>query len=211
MPLQNRVTPFGELVAEPARGTLMGNRGGCLHDEHQRLRRRRWVSERWITCLLEFRGWRREVMRPAYYTELFFLDEATALAAGHRPCAECRRADLNRFRAAWVAGNPEAGVTLSTSISAIDQVLHGERCGPGWTQRTSKAALGALPDGVMVAGGPRACLLHGGKLWEWRFTGYGGNEPADPDRVMTVLTPASTIRAIAAGYTPGFHDSLAPT
>lgn len=209
MPLQNRVTPFGEIVADPARGTLMGNRGGCLHDDQKRLRRRRWVSERWITCLLEFRGWHREVMRPGYYTELFFLDEATALAAGHRPCAECRRADFHHFRDAWMAGNPGAGLTPGASISAIDRVLHAERCGPGWSKRTFEARLGDLPDGVMVAIGGRAYLLRDAKLWTWRFDGYGADDAAEPSRVVTVLTPRSTVRAIEAGYRPAIHESVA--
>lgn len=103
MPLQNRVTPFGEIVASEARGTLMGNRG-CLHDEHRNLGRRRWTTKSWVTCLLSFGGRRRELMRPGYYTELFFLDEATALAAGHRPCAECRREAFRRFVDGWATG-----------------------------------------------------------------------------------------------------------
>lgn len=207
MALQNRVTPFGEIVAHLARGTLMGNRGGCLHDDQKRIRRRRWVSERWITCLLEFRGWHREVMRPGYYTEIFFLDEATALAAGHRPCAECRRADFNRFREAWLAGNPAAGLTPASSIGAIDSVLHAERCSPDWGKRTFGAPLATLPSGVMVAGGSQAFLWWRGKLRPWTFDGYGDPLPADANRTLTVLTPASTVAAIAAGYTPAVHLS----
>jgi len=207
MPLQNRVTPFGEIVADPARGTLMGNRGGCLHDEGKRLRRRRWVTERWITCLLEFRGWHREVMRPGYYTELFFLDEATALAAGHRPCAECRHADFKHFRQAWLAGNPGAGLPPESSISAIDRVLHAERCGPDWAKRTFEAPLGQLPDGVMVAAGNEAFLQWRQQLLPWSFSGYGDPFVADPRRTITVLTPPSTVRAIGAGYRPAVHQS----
>ncbi len=207
MPLQNRVTPFGEIVADPARGALMGNRGGCLHDDRKRLRRRRWVTERWITCLLEFRGWHREVMRPGYYTELFFLDEATALAAGHRPCAECRHADFTCFRQAWLAGNPAAGLAPRSSISAIDRVLHAERCGLDWGKRTFDAPLGDLPDGVMVAAGSDAFLVWRRKLLPWSFTGYGEPLLADPRRTMTVLTPPSTVRAIGAGYGPDVHVS----
>lgn len=207
MPLQNRVTPFGEIVAHPARGTLMGNRGGCLHDDQKRLRRRRWVSERWITCLLEFGGWHREVMRPRYYTELFFLDEATALAAGHRPCALCRRADFECFREAWLAGNPAAGLTMSSSISAIDRIIHAERCAPGWGKRTHDAPLTGLPYGVMVADGTQAFLWRRGQLLPWTFDGYGSPLRPDAQRTMTVLTPASTVAAIASGYDPAVHPS----
>ncbi len=105
-PLQNRVTPFGEIIATPERGMWMGNRGGCFHDAEQRLTASRWVNTHWITCRLEFKGWHREVMQPRRYTELFFLDEATAFAAGHRPCFECRRHDAKAFQSAWVAANP---------------------------------------------------------------------------------------------------------
>jgi hypothetical protein len=207
MALQNRVTPFGEIVAQPARGTLMGNRGGCLHRPDQTLGRRRWVSERWITCLLEFRGWHREVMQPGRYTELFFLDEATALAAGHRPCALCRRTDFEHFRKAWVAGNPAANLQPTSSISAIDRVLHGERCGPGGAKVTFRAKLGDLPRGTIVALDAGAALWQEGRLFTWSFEGYGAGTPADPGRSVDVLTPRSTVGALAAGYLAGVHPS----
>ena len=108
MTLQNRVTPFGEIIATPERGAYMGNRGGRIHhNDRQELQTRRWASRQWITCLLEFKGRHRMVMQPNRYTELFFLDEVTAFAAGHRPCAECRRDDFSRFMTAWAIGNPE--------------------------------------------------------------------------------------------------------
>jgi hypothetical protein len=110
VPLQNRVTPFGELIAVPERGTWMGNRGGCFHTEGRQLSRRRYASKRWIVCALEFRGRHRTVMTPGRYTELFFLDEATAFAAGHRPCRECRHHDHKRFKAAWLYGNRALGL-----------------------------------------------------------------------------------------------------
>ena len=122
-PLQNRVTPFGEIAAVTARGTMMGNRGGCFHDDAQQLRRRRWASRRWICCVLSFKERHREVMMPRRYTELFFLDEATAFAAGHRPCAECRRADYNAFQKAW----QRAGLPSEAKADAMDLVLHAER------------------------------------------------------------------------------------
>jgi hypothetical protein len=208
MPLQNRVTPFGEVVAVPERGGWMGNRGGCFHTADRRLTRRRWAGRRWLVCLLEFRGRHRTVMAPGCYTELFFLDEATALAAGHRPCRECRRADHERFKEAWRRGNPGA-VADGAGIDALDAVLHRERLTPAGTQRTFRARLGDLPAGVFVAlprGEDEAYLFAEKRLWRWAPRGYA----AAPRRwrgetEVTVLTPRSTVRAIAAGYTPQVH------
>jgi hypothetical protein len=151
-PRQNRVTPYGELIAVPARGTLMGNRGR-LHDPDGRIVRRVVHGYRaWVTCHLEFRGRHRTVMAPNRYTELFFLDEATALAAGHRPCGECRRADFRHFKAAWVKGNPERGIGLGASITAIDRELERDRLGAEGQARAYRAQPASLPDGVFVAG-----------------------------------------------------------
>src|SRR5262245_10377094 len=124
MPLQNRVTPTGEIIADPARGTLMGNRGGPLHRPDQTLGARRWVSKAWICCRLEFKGRRRQVMSPGKYTELFFLDEATALAAGHRPCFECRRAEAEQFARLWAKVH---GAHDRARAGDMDRVLHAER------------------------------------------------------------------------------------
>jgi hypothetical protein len=207
MPLQNRVTPFGEVVAVPERGTLMGNRGGRIHTAGKALTRRRWASRRWIACLLEFRGRRRAVMAPGRYTELFFLDEATALAAGHRPCRECRRADHDRFRQAWLRGNAARGLGADAGIDAVDRVLHAERVGPGGAKVTFTARLGDLPDGVFVARGGTAFLVAGGSLWRWAPGGYAGRLPLDPAAEVAVLTPRSAVRAVAAGYRPAVHPS----
>jgi hypothetical protein len=206
MPLQNRVTPFGEIVAVPQRGTLMGNRGGCIHTHDKTLTRRRWVSRRWIACVLEFRGRRREVMAPDRYTELFFLDEATALAAGHRPCRECRRADHDHFRQAWLRGNASRGLPPDVSIDEIDRVLHAERVGPGGAKVTFAARLGDLPDGAFVAGGDTALLVAGGALWKWSPAGYSGSLSLDAAAEAAVLTPRSIVRAITAGYKPAVHS-----
>src|SRR5579872_4878699 len=159
MPLQNRVTPYGELVAVPERGEMMGNRGVLHNDARQIVRP--WQLRRWITCVTEFRGRYRQVMRPHSYTELFFLDEATAFAAGHRPCAECRNADYKRFRALW-----ETGFCGVKSVDAIDAVLHAERL-EGQTKRTSKAEVATLPDGTYVSidGIPR--IVWGEELVAW--------------------------------------------
>ena len=211
MPRQNRVDPFGELVAVPERGTLMGNRG-ILHDAEGRIGRR-WATRAWIACLLEFKGRRRTPMAPGSYTELFFLDEATALAAGHRPCAECRRADFLRFRTAWLAGNPGYGLLPAARIAEVDRVLHGERvdgAGRRVRKRTWRARLAELPDGVLVVRDaepdvPR--LLWRGGLRAWSFAGYRASGPAAADEVVTVLTPPSTVAAIRAGYAPTVHAS----
>jgi hypothetical protein len=190
---RNRVDPFGNLVADPARGTLFGNRG-VLHAPDGTIARRQSSEKRWIYCRLEFKGRRRRLLQPGRYTELFFLDEATALAAGHRPCAECMRARFNEFRAAWGAPALRAG--------DLDAALHAERLTPAGGQATWRSRLGALPDGTMVAiaGTPR--LWREGYLRRWSSSGYGPPEPADPADEVTVLTPRSTTRALASGFTP---------
>ena len=143
MPLQNRVTPFGELIATAARGTLFGNRGGKFHTDDKKLTSRRWASRQWICCVLDFKGRQRDVWG-RYYTELFFLDEVTAFAAGHRPCFECRRKDAERFAALF------AGKGRRASAPAMDNVLHAERL-DSKTKRTHAQALDTLPDGAMIA------------------------------------------------------------
>lgn len=199
MPRQNRVTPRGELVAVEARGTFMGNRG-CLHDAAGRIRRP-WQLERWIVCVLKFKGRHRQVMRPGHYTELFFLDEATALAARHRPCAECRRPAYLAFLAAWAAGQGRPGATLRAP--AVDEVLHRERTAPPW-----QAPLDALPDGAFVAlpGDPRPFLVLGDALLAWTPGGYTDRLPR-PSATVEVLTPRSTVEALRAGYRPVLHPS----
>jgi hypothetical protein len=204
-PLRNRLTPHGDLVAVTARGALMGNRGR-LHDAARQIVRRQVSSYRaWVTCLLAFKERRRTVMAPGRYTELFFLDEVTALAAGHRPCGECRRADHRRFKAAWLAGNAHPG---AVPIAAIDRELHGDRLTPEGRQRTFRAEIAGLPDGVFVEGEARRAplLIWGGALWPWSPEGYG-DPAAGLAGVVTVLTPRSTVGALAAGYTPAADAS----
>src|SRR5574341_421301 len=145
MPRQNRVTPFGEIIITPARGTLMGNRG-CLHDAHQQIIRL-YQGKRWIICQLQCKGRHREVMTPGQYTELFFLDEATALAAGHRPCAECSRSRFEKFRTLWAQANPDLVHGSKPLASVIDQVLHQERINAVQQKMTYQELLGALPEG----------------------------------------------------------------
>ncbi len=192
-PLQNRVTPFGDIVAVAARGTMMGNRGGCIHDKEKKLGRRRWASRRWICCVLAFKDRRREVMAPGRYTELFFLDEATALAAGHRPCAECRRADYRAFQEAWL----RADLPGPARADDMDRLLHAERL--------AEHGIGDLPDGAMVARGDDAYLVKEGDLYCWSHSGY---EPAKNEVAPTrLLTPPAIVRVLAAGYRPGIHAS----
>jgi len=208
MPRRNRVTPFGEIVATPERGTAMGNRGR-LHDESGRILRP-WQVRRWLLCRLEFRGRRRTIMAPDRYTELFFLDEATGLAAGHRPCFECRRRSFHAFADAWAAGNADDSGLRRPTAGSIDDRLHAERVGPGRSKRTFSCAVADLPDGVLVVSGAepgRACLLRGGRLLAWLPGGYTGRPPIPDGLVVTVLTPRSTVRAIQAGYAPEVHPS----
>ena len=199
MPHRNRVTPFGEIVALPDRGTLMGNRGVLLGDDGTH--RRDWQVRRWIACRLEFKGRRRAIRQPRRWTELFFLDEATALAAGHRPCAECRREDYRRWQAHWPGHD--------TSADAMDLVLHADRL-DGRAKRTYEAALGELPDGVLVTRGapaPGALLLWQGALRPWSPGGYGPPERARAEERVTVLTPRATVATIARGYAVSAHPS----
>lgn len=206
MPLQDRVTPFGEIIVSPARGTLMGNRGR-LHDENRQLSARRWTTQSWVTCLLSF-GNRppRQLMQPNSYTELFFLDEATALAAGHRPCAECRHADYKRFVEAWRASNQIDGDWRG--VSSIDQCLHRERADRKRRKITFRAELSGLPGGVMVALGDSAFLKHGHELLPWSPFGYGTSTGRYPTNLeVTVLTPRPVADVIRAGYTPTMHST----
>jgi hypothetical protein len=202
MPLQNRVTPWGEIVSTPQRGLFTGNRG-IIHDPVSgTLLKRRWSAKAWITCVCEFRGRRRDVMGTRSWTELFFLDEATALAAGHRPCFYCRRADASGFRNAWQQGNGVA----HASAAEIDAVLHAERL-DGKKKRLHALPMPPeqLPDGAMVQAEGESYLIVRGKAWLWSFDGY--REPASPPREAILLTPPSTLRALSAGYRPLLHPS----
>jgi len=201
MPLQNRVTPLGELVADPARGLVYGNRG-CLHDVSGRIRRR-YDGKRWIACRLEFKGWRRTpLMQPGRLTELFFLDEATALAAGHRACAECRREDFDRLKAIWRELH-----TGPTGADAIDAQLHAERTGPRPSVR-----LDGLPDGAFVLRDGEAWLVLGEQLLRWTPAGYTDRAPRESGRAELV-TPRSLVEVLRFGWeplVPMLHPSAVP-
>jgi hypothetical protein len=202
MPLQNRVTPTGDIVATRHRGLFTGNRG-IIHDPATRtLLNRRWSSKAWLTCVCEFRGRRRDVMGTQSWTELFFFDEATAFAAGHRPCFYCRRDDANRFRAAWEQGNGVAKMRAPE----MDEVLHAERLdGKAKRLHALPIPLEQLPDGAMVQAGDENCLVVQGRALLWSFKGY--REISYALRDAHLLTPPSTLRALGAGYRPLLHPS----
>ena len=146
--LQNRVDPQGNIIATSASGAWMGNRGQ-LHGKGKHILRP-YKLKAWITCLLEFKGWKRQVMSPNLYTELFFLDEATAFAAGHRPCFECRRKDYDRFKSCWLKGNPAYGFNGKTSIKEFDAIIHEERIDQQGKKVTHRANIHSLPNGTFI-------------------------------------------------------------
>jgi hypothetical protein len=208
MPRQNRVTPFGTIIATPEQGTFMGNRG-ILHDEHGTIRRP-WMVKRWLVCVLEFRGRQRIVMTPNRYTELFFLDEATALAAGHRPCAECRHERFIAFCNAWKVAQPGFGKRERPGADALDDQLHQERVGSDRSKPVFEASLRDLPDGVFVQIPNRenaAYLIFGQKLLRWSPGGYRESRARPSNAGVRVLTPKSTVATIRAGYAPEVHFS----
>jgi hypothetical protein len=204
MPLQNRVTPEGEIIASPARGTMFGNRGGALHTPDRTLTRRRWTTKAWICCVLEFKGRHRVVMSPNRYTELFFLDEASALAAGHRPCFECRRQDALRFAEAW---RTAYGLQRRPRAPEMDDVLQRERVLRGGGKVTYTERLSALVDGTFVRWQGRPHLLLNGRLCAWRPDGYHGAIYPGRDTSVEVLTPRSIVAVLSAGYRPILHPS----
>jgi len=197
MPLQNRVSPLSELVADPGRGLVYGNRG-CLHDETGRIRRR-YNGKRWIACRLRFRGWHREqLLQPGRFTELFFLDEATAFAAGHRPCALCRREDYVHFGRIWrELHQGDAGA------DAIDQRLHGERVAPDTREQLHhRALLDELPDGAFVLRDEAPWLVVGPELLRWTPAGYVDARLRPNGEETLLITPPSLVAVLRAGWRP---------
>ncbi len=206
MPLQNRVTPFSGIEAVPYRGMFTGNRG-CLHDDHRTLRTQGWRSARWIVCLLEYKGMRRQVMKPRRWTELFFLDEVVAFSAGHRPCAFCRYPAYRSFIDTWArtSGKPAHADTL-------DAALHEERVARIRGLKQWHMPIGELPDGAFVTrlNMPGiAWLKLDGHLLEWSHAGYARAERLPGGEIVEVLTPPSTLTVLRAGYRPEIHPSAA--
>jgi len=203
MPLQNRVAPDGSLHGAAARGLFMGNRGGRIHDpDTQTLTRRRWASKAWICCVTSFRDRHRSVWGRSY-TELFFLDEVTALAAGHRPCFECRRHDAIGFAEAWARCRGKPG---RARAAAMDAVLHGERTALAHQTLRFQQAI-ALPGGTIVALDNRPLAVRNGKLLPWSFDFYGAPVALPENARLTLLTPPSIVQALCAGYRPIWHES----
>jgi hypothetical protein len=202
---RNRVTPLSQLVADPARGLVYGNRG-CLHDAAGGIRRR-YAGKRWIACRLRFRGWyRTPLLQPGRFTELFFLDEATAMAAGHRACALCRREDYDRLVALWRGLHPG-----QLSADAIDAQLHGERVAEGTrAQRHHEAGLDGLPDGVFVLREGAPWLVLGGQLLAWTPAGYAERVARPAGERAVVITPPSLVEVLRSGWggaVPLLHPS----
>ena len=204
MPLQNRVSPFGELLADRSRGTLFGNRGGRFHTEDQKLTARRWASRQWICCVRNFKGRQRDVWG-RYYTELFFLDEVTALAAGHRPCFECRRKDAMAFAEKWQEARK---LRTRPRADAMDEVLHAERL-DGRAKRLHRRNIDGLPDGAMIATTQGAFAVRGGSLLHWTSMGYDARKRRPRGVAVDVLTPPAILAVLAAGYRPRWHPSAA--
>jgi hypothetical protein len=202
MPLQNRVDPFGELFVTPARGLFFGNRGGRFHTDDKRLTRRRWASRQWICCVLKFKNRQRDVWG-RYYTELFFLDEPTALAAGHRPCFECRRKEAEAFAEKWrqafrLPSRPRA--------PEMDERLQAERL-DGRAKRTHRRKIDELPDGAFIAIDGEAFGVRGGSLLHWTPHGYDARKRRPHDITVDVLTPSAMLGVLKAGYQPHWHPS----
>ena len=202
MPLQNRVDPFGELFATPARGTMFGNRGGRIHTDDKKLTRRRWASRQWICCVLDFKGRQRDVWG-RYYTELFFLDEVTALAAGHRPCFECRRKDAEDFAERW---RRAFALEARPYAPEMDERLQAERL-DGRAKRIHRRKLDDLPDGAMIAQEGQAYAVRGASLLHWTPKRYDGRQRRPQGMTADVLTPPSILAVLASGYQPSWHPS----
>jgi hypothetical protein len=197
MPLQNRCDPFGALAATSARGTMMGNRGGKFHRDDRTLGKRRWSSRHWICCDLHYKNKQHDAMGQ-YYTSVFFLDEVTALAAGHRPCFFCRRREAQHFLS---LADP------SLMADAADRILHQQRFASRKTAMAQECAIADLPDGAMVAidGVPHA--VRGGRLLRWSFEGYSDALPRRTTRRATLITPPLFVTILANGFEPRWHDS----
>lgn len=204
--LQNRVNPFGDLVAVHHRGALMGNRG-ILHDADSRIVRS-WAHKSWVTCLLSY----KEIKRPkpfssGNYSELFFLDEVTAFAAGHRPCSYCQRKRSNEFKAAWLHANVPLEQQQGFKMPALDAQLHEERAKRGGAKVTYEAEVSSLPSGTMFEYENSAYLVNAGQYLPWSFDGYGKAVVFPPTAIVRVLTPYSIVMAFRHGFTPNMHPS----
>jgi len=198
--LQNRVDPFGNLIRTAARGSWTGTRG-VLHNDKQEILRP-FKLKAWLTCKLEFKGRKRKVMSPGRYTELFFHDEATAFAAGHRPCCECRREDFNKFKSLWLKGNPAYGFDDKISIQKIDSIIHAERINRDKTKVTFKENIHNIPDGSFVLFNDEPYIILNKQLFLWSPFGYANSIALPHAEKLTVLTPKSIVNTFRSGYFP---------
>jgi hypothetical protein len=208
MPLQNRVSPFSTLTATPERGSWTGNRG-VIHNADKEIVRNHTVKY-WITCELKYKDFQRKVMTSNRWTELFFLDEATAFAAGHRPCGFCRNPDFKRFKSLWLLANSERyGLEANVKMDIIDNFIHQERLDTNGSQKTFKAVLNTLPDGIFIAFGDteKAFLWYQQNLYEWSFSGYTKILEFVQNQEVDVLTPLSYVEVFKVGYLPQIHSS----
>jgi hypothetical protein len=201
--LQNRVDPFGNLIRTPARGAWTGTRG-VIHNDMQEITRP-YKLKAWLTCKLEFKGRKRKVMSPERYTELFFLDEATAFAAGHRPCCECRRDDFDKFKSLWLAGNPEYNFDKKTSIQKIDDVLHGERINKHKSKVTFEENFHNIPNGTFILYNENPFLVMNNQMFLWTPFGYAKEISLPKTNKLIILTPKSVVNTFNAGYSPQIH------
>lgn len=202
---RNRVNPIGEIISTPARGNWLGNRG-VIHN-HDKEIIRLFKHKAWIICQLSFKGRKRSIMTPDRWTELFFLDEATAFSAGHRPCFECRREDASRFKSSWIKGNPEFELTFKTRIGAIDEILQKDRMGTNGTKITYVETISMLPDGTFVLIDNEPHLVYKESLFRWTPFGYEAPLSRKNLSDVIVLTPRSVVNAFASGYLPTVHHS----
>jgi hypothetical protein len=198
--LQNRVNPHGDIIKTPARGAWLGNRGQ-LHNSGKTILRP-FKHKAWIICLLQFKGRHRAVMAPNLWTELFFFDEATAFAAGHRPCFECRREDAKRFKAAWLSGNREYNFLDNVPIGKIDEILHRERIGKDNCKITYEADINDLPDGTFIEIAGEAYIIANEHIYKWTPAGYSEERAYPQNEKVRVLTPHSAVNAFRCGYRP---------
>lgn len=207
MPLQNRVDPWSRLIAVPDRGAWLGNRG-VLHNEQRQIVAP-WRHKTWVTCQLEFRGRRRTVFGKGTYSELFFLDEATALSAGHRPCGECRRKRYLEFKTLWCAANLPLRLSRDVPVAEIDRQLHADRVRRGGHKITYRARLDSLPDGAFIDLDGIALLVWRGEFYRWNPGGYAIFERIlSPTEEVVVLTPASIVETLRRGFRPQVHQSV---
>lgn len=198
--LQNRVNPLGDLIKTKARGAWLGNRG-VIHNEYKEIIRP-FKIKAWITCMLDFRGRHREIMQPDRWTELFFLDEATAFAAGHRPCFQCRYKDHMRFKEYWLKGNPQYGFDMQTPVTMIDDIIHKERIAKDKLKVTYKAGITSLPNGTFIMYDEKPYLILDKQLYAWNPPGYAAPVALPEVKDVTVLTPRSFVNMFSAGYIP---------